>query len=309
MVYSPGMPTLTVPCDAAAMRIDVFLARHLPGGSRRTAQRAVADGLVRVNGRRVRKRHTVAAGDLIELAGALLEPPGLQPNAALAVPVLYEDEAVLGLDKPAGMPSHALRAEETETVANFLLARFPETAAGGRALEPGIVHRLDTETSGVLLVARTAQAYVDLRRQFATHRVRKEYVAVVEGTVVAAGAIRTPLAHAAHNRRKMRVASPESPGARRADTRYRPLSHGRGRTLLAVRIRTGVMHQIRVHLASIGHPVVGDVLYGGGRDTGEPGRHLLHAVRVRFDHPTTGEPVVVESPVPAQLEGAICAAQ
>jgi len=300
------MPTLTVPADAGSLRIDAFLARHVPGGSRRAAQRALAEGAVRVNGRRVRKRQIVGPGDVIDVPDAFVAPPGLRPNAALVVPVLYEDAAVLALEKPAGMPSHALRPEETGTVANFLLAHFPETASvGAGPLEPGIVHRLDTETSGVLLVARTAAAYAALRQQFAAHRVRKEYVVVVEGTVVAAGAIRTPLAHAAHNRRKMRVAAPEAPGARPADTRYRPLADGNGRTLLAVRIRTGVMHQIRAHLASIGHPVVGDVLYGGSRGGAEAARHLLHAVSLRFEHPETGALLTVVSPMPDELAAAV----
>lgn len=308
--YSAEMLTLTVPPEGGGLRIDAFLARYLPGGSRRAAQRALADGLVRVNGRRVPKRHIIAVEDLVEVTEALVEPPALQPNATLVVPILYEDEAVLVLDKPAGLPSHALRPEETETVANFLLASFPETAAvGGRPLEPGIAHRLDTETSGVLLVARTPVAYAGLREQFVAHRVRKEYVAVVEGTVVGGGAIRTPLVHAAHNRRRMRVAAPGAPGARHADTRYRPLAHGNGRTLLAVRIRTGVMHQIRVHLASIGHPVAGDVLYGGTRNEPAATRHLLHAIRLRFAHPTTGESVTVESPVPAMFTAAVVTTQ
>ena len=300
------MPSLTVPADVGSMRIDVFLARHVPGGSRRAAQRALGEGLVRVNGRRVLKRHTVGPGDVVEIPADLVTPPALEPNGALVVPVLYEDAALLALDKPAGMPSHALRPDETETIANCLLARYPETAAvGGGPLEPGIVHRLDTETSGVLLVARTAAAYADLRRQFAAHGVRKEYVAVVEGTVVAAGAIRSALMHAAHNRRKMRIAAREAPGARPADTRYRPLADGNGRTLLLVRIRTGVTHQIRVHLASIGHPVVGDVLYGGQRSAAEPARHLLHATKLRFAHPETGEALTVESSVPPEFAQAV----
>jgi 23S rRNA pseudouridine1911/1915/1917 synthase len=293
------MPSLTVPEAATPLRLDVFLTRALPQCSRRIAQRVIAAGAVRINGHRARKGATVVGGDVIEVADDQLAPQALQPNPQLVVPVLYEDAAVLAVDKPAGMPSHALRADETETVANFLLARYPDVAAvGTRLLEPGIVHRLDTETSGVLLVARTPSAYDALRLQFTERRVLKEYRAVVHGDIVQPGEIRTAIAHT-HGHTRMRVCRTAKEPGRLALTRYRPLERFGSFTLLGVEIPTGVMHQIRVHLASIGHPVIGDRLYGPAVAVA---RHLLHASRVGFAHPESAQHIEVSSPLPADLE-------
>lgn len=299
------MRALIVPTDAGATRLDRFLTAHVPGCSRRTAQRVIAAGEVRVNGRRAPKAQTVTAGDRVEVPDELYVSPKLQPNLDLVVPVLYEDAALIAIDKPAGMPSHALRADETETAANFLLARYPDLEGVGKSdKEPGLVHRLDTDTSGVLLVARTAAAHRAVRRQFAAHQVKKEYVAVVHGDVPVAGEVRLPIAHDRHNRRKMRVcagAGP-APGARPAVTRYRPLERFGAHTLLAVEIPTGVMHQIRVHLASLGHPIVGDRLYGGALCDRDPSRQLLHATRLTLVHPQTGRPFTVECTPPLDFE-------
>ena len=287
------------------MRLDRFLTTYVPGCSRRSAQRAVAAGSVRVNGRTARKGQPIAGGDVVVVAEELYAPPTLQPNPRLVVQVLYEDEALIAIDKPAGMPSHALRSEETDTAANFLLAHYPELAGVGKNdLEPGIVHRLDTDTSGVLLAARTAAAFRIVRQQFAAHQVRKEYLAVVEGDVAAAGEVHAPIAHERHNRRKMRVCGAGEPaaGARVAVTGYRPLERFGAYTVLAVEIRTGVTHQIRVHLASIGHPIVGDRLYGGAARDGDPPRHLLHATRLTVAHPQTRRSLTVACKPPADFD-------
>ena len=297
------MRTLTVPAGTTPVRLDLFLTNTLPQCSRRTAQRAIAAGDVRIDGRRARKGVSVTAGHVVQVPDALYDPPALQPNQELDVTVLHEDAAVVALDKPAGMPSHALRVDETQTIGNFLLARYPETGVIGKTrLEPGIVHRLDTETSGVLLVARTSEAYRSLRQQFSEHQVRKDYLAVVRGIVSQPGEVRTSLAHARHNRAKMRVCAAESDRqARPAVTSYRPLEQCGGHTLVAVRISTGVTHQIRVHLASIGHPVAGDLLYGDPDVSGRTRRHLLHAAAVRFTHPTSATLMQVQSPSPADF--------
>ncbi len=300
------MRVLLVPPGGESLRLDVFVTRSLPTCSRRLVRDAVAAGAVRVNGRRGRKGQVVGPGDTVTVPVTLGVASTLQANAALCVPVLYEDADLIAVDKPAGMPSHAVRADETDTAANFLLARCPEMAAvGPHPLEAGLVHRLDTDTSGVLLAARTAAAHAALRRQFAARRVAKEYVAVVQGDVAAPGIVRTPIAHERHNRRKMRVCPPTTGrrDARPAYTDYRPLERLGAQTVLAVRITTGVMHQIRVHLASIGHPVVGDAVYGGT----EPGvrRHLLHASRMAFDHPTSGVRVDIASPLPPEFVAAL----
>jgi 23S rRNA pseudouridine1911/1915/1917 synthase len=231
----------------------------------------------------------------------------LQANPRLAVSILYEDTAVVVVDKPPGMPGHALRAEETETVANFLLAWDPRLSGiGDHPLEPGMVHRLDTDTSGVVLVARTAAAYRALRAQFSLHQVGKEYRALVHGDVRRPGSVRAPIAHH-RDRRKMRVCAPgeHAVDARPAETHYRPLECFGRHTLLEVHIRTGVMHQIRVHLASIGHPIVGDRLYGRPPGSGEPPRHLLHAAGIDFIHPETGAPMHISSPLPADFSACV----
>lgn len=295
------MASFTVPAGSAPQRLDIFLSRTLPHGSRRTAQLAVAAGAVRVNERRARKGATVTSGDRVDVADDWLAPRTLQPNPRLVVPILYEDEVVLALDKPAGMPSHALRGDETETIANFLLARYPDVATVGKsALEPGIVHRLDTDTSGVLLVARTAAAYDHLRRQFTERRVLKEYRAVVHNDVSRPGEIDTPIAHTRGHTR-MRVCRATDAGGRPALTRFQPLERYGSYTLLAVEISTGVMHQIRVHLASIGHPVAGDRRYGPVVVANTPPRHLLHACRLGFAHPENGQRIEVSCPLPADF--------
>ena len=295
------MTALTVPRDVSAVRLDAWLACSLPHCGRRRAQRAIAAGAVRVNGRPARKASRVSAGDVVEVEGWVGAPGPLRANPDLMVSVLYEDAAVLVLDKPSGMPTHALRAEETDTVANFLLARYPEVSGVGKGpLEPGIVHRLDTGTSGVLLVARTADAHAALRRQFAEQAISKEYRALVHGRVPAAGAVDVPIAPIRRSGRKMRVVR-HGPGGRPARTLFRPIEPCGDFTLLAVTIATGVMHQIRVHLASIGHPVVGDRLYGPATPPPRVRRHLLHAYRIGFTHPVSGRRVEVTSPLPADV--------
>jgi 23S rRNA pseudouridine1911/1915/1917 synthase len=298
------MAAFTVATPTPPLRLDVFLARTLPHGARRMAQEIIAAGAVRINGRRARKGAQVSGGDRVDVDDAWLVPQVLQPNPHLVVPVLYEDAAVLALDKPAGVPSHALRGDETATIANFLLARYPDVAGVGRsALEPGIVHRLDTETSGVLLVARTQAAYEALRRQFTERRVHKEYRAVVHGEVLRAGEIRSAIAHTRGHTR-MRVCRAQETGGRPALTRYQPLERYGPLTLLAVEITTGVMHQIRVHLASIGHPVVGDRLYGPASAAPQATRHLLHAYRLGFTPPDSAALIEVSSPLPDEMVNA-----
>jgi len=297
------MSDLVVPAGSTPERLDVFVARHLEGASRQRVVKLIAEGAVRLNGRRRPKGALVQAGDVVSLAHDPSDQVALQANPELDIPVLYADDAVVVVDKPAGLPSHALRAAERETVANFLLARFPEMRSIGKTEgEAGLVHRLDTGTSGVLLAARTSGAYAELRRQFSEAEILKEYLALVVGDVATPGEIRTALAHDRRHRGRMRVcpdaAQAKALRARPAVTRYRPLQRTGRLTLLAVEIPTGVMHQIRAHLASIGHPIVGDALYGGSSAP----RQMLHATRITFRHPGTGRRLRVDSPLPADVE-------
>jgi 23S rRNA pseudouridine1911/1915/1917 synthase len=291
------------------VRLDAFLARHLPAGSRRRARAAIAAGAVLVNGRPGRKSQALHPGDVVQADLSVLDrEPAPQPD--LPVPILYEDEAVVAVDKPSGMPSVALRAGDRNTVANFLLGRYPEVhRIGDVGFEAGLVHRLDTATSGVLLAARTQAAWQALRSQFRTRRADKLYLAVALGDLAQRGTIATPIAHRPHRAREMCVCAQPAQAralrARPAVTRYRPLRRGGAATLLAICIPTGVRHQIRVHLASIGHPVVGDGLYGPRHSELAAGRLLLHAARLGISHPGSGRRLVLRSRLPDDFRKAL----
>ena len=295
--------------DDDSTRLDQFLVRHLPDCSRRRARLAIGLGAVLVNGRRGRKGQPLRPGDVVRADRAAWDR-ALVPQPDLAVPVLYADADIVAVDKPAGMPSIALRADDNGTVANYLLGHYPEVrGVGGSAFEAGLAHRLDTATSGVLVAGRTAAAWRRLRAQFHDRRVDKLYLAVVVGDVAHGGTIATPIAHRPRRPREMCVcAEPERAGvlhARPAFTCYRPFRRFGDATLLAVRIRTGVRHQIRVHLDSIGHPLMGDTVYGHQEATLAASRLLLHAARLAIIHPTDGRRVIIRSPLPKDFRAAL----
>jgi len=281
---------------AGGPRLDAFLAAALAGLPRRLVRRVIAEGDVRVNGRRAAKGARLKPGDRVTLPDL---PDALQPEPALALPVLHEDAALAVIDKPGGMPAHALDPRQRGTAAAFVLARWPETADVGDALAPGLIHRLDGGTSGVLVVARTPESFAALRGALAARRIEKRYLAVVAGTAENKR-VDTPLAHDTSDRRRMVAARP---GDRSwpAESEIRVVTAGRDRSLVAVTMRTGVTHQIRVHLAMAGHPVVGDALYGGPPADLPEGRHALHASGITLPHPTDGTLVKVESPLPEDL--------
>ncbi len=318
------MSSFVVPAGPP-LRADSFLAQHVPGWSRRTAQRALAAAAVRRResalgmARQLRKGDLVHSDDVIEVDEVWLAPQDLQPNPELQLPVIYEDADLVVVDKPAGIASVALRADETGTVANFLLSRWPELATVGPSrLEAGLLHRLDTNTSGLLVAAKTSAAFHELRRQFVSQTMVKEYLAVVHGEVRAAGWVTTPIAHDRRRHDRMRVVDVGVDG-RAASSQFEPVARPRRReqpgseqetceplySLLKVRIATGVMHQIRVHLASIGHPVVGDRLYGSALELAA-GRHLLHASHLAFTHPRRGDTLQVDSPPPRDFDEFTC---
>jgi len=305
----PLITTLVVP-GGMTMRLDRFLAQRLHGGSRQRARELIAARAVRVNGRRAGKASPLRPGDVVTVARRTADAShsaALTPEPGLAVRILYEDAAIVALDKPAGMPSTAARTGDRGTVANFLAGRYPETVRlGGRAVEAGLAHRLDTGTSGVLLAARTVDALQALRRQFRRHEIEKTYLALVAGDIDAEGMISHPIAHAPRHPRRMTVCRTAERArrlkAREAVTFYRPIERFGTATLLEIRMRTGVRHQIRVHLASIGNPLLGDSLYN--RDLGPMSRAprlLLHASQIRFRHPLTGTPVAVSAARPRDL--------
>ncbi len=285
----------------AGKRLDVFLQEQLPEYSRSRLQDWIKAGRVRVNGAGERPSSRLRGGEAVEV-----EPAALAPLKAYAedlpLEILYQDAEVIAVNKPAGMVVHAGAGRHSGTLVNALLHHFGSLAKGGGEERPGIVHRLDRFTSGVLLVARTDAAHRSLAAQFAGRTVEKVYLALVHGRVKGEqGRIEKPISR--DPARRLRMTARRGEG-RSAITEYRVLERFAGFTYLEVRIRTGRTHQIRAHFASIGHPVVGDRLYGAPAQTaGLPplDRTFLHAHRVRFAHPATGAPVTVESPLAAEL--------
>ena len=293
------MAALTLTVGTGAVRLDVFLHGALPALSRRFVRRLIAEGAVCVNGRPAAKGVRVAPGDRVTLPDL---PASIAPEPELALPVLHEDDAVVALDKPGGMPGHALDPRQRGTAAAFLLARYPEMAGVGDPLAPGLVHRLDSGTSGLLVAARTRAAHCALRAALRARAVEKRYLAWVAGDASALDGTRValPLAHDPRDRRRM---VPAAAGMRAwpAETSVMVVSTGCARSLVEATIRTGVTHQVRVHLAARGHPVLGDFLYGGAPAGLPPGRHALHAAGMTFPHPADGRPLSLRAPLPGEL--------
>ncbi len=289
---------LTATPSDAGQRLDVFVQRRLPEHSRARIQEWIKQGRVLVEGRPGKASLTLRGGESVQVEPC--EPPPLTALPEnLPVEVLYEDPAVLAVNKPAGLAVHPGAGRHSGTLANALVHHFASLSQLGGGLRPGIVHRLDRETSGVLLVARNDAAHRRLAAQFLARSVEKVYLALVHGEVKGeAGRIDKPVARDPLRRTRMTT---RLAGGRAALTEYRVLDRFPGFTYLEVRIGTGRTHQIRVHLASIGHPVAGDRLYGAPASA--RGRFFLHAHRIAFKSPATGEIVRVAAPLPPELEG------
>jgi 23S rRNA pseudouridine1911/1915/1917 synthase len=278
----------------AGQRLDHYLQGRLPQYSRSRLQDWIKAGRVAVNGAAAKASLMLRGGERIEVSPADLPPLQAAPED-LPLEILYEDEAVIAIDKPAGLVVHAGAGAHSGTLVNRLVHHFAALSRVGGELRPGIVHRLDKGTSGVLLVARNDSAHQALAAQFAARTVEKAYLALVHGRVRAeTGRITKPIARDPVRRTRMttRLAA-----GRSALTEYRVLRRFEKFTYLEVRIGTGRTHQIRVHLASLGHPVAGDRLYGAPPAE----RIFLHAWRIAFASPATGQRVAVESPLPLDL--------
>jgi 23S rRNA pseudouridine1911/1915/1917 synthase len=291
---------LTVDEAAAGTRLDRFLADPL--GSRAQAQAAIDAGRVRVDGLARAKRHQVSAGERIEVeADAAVAVPESEP--AVSFRIALEDEHLLVIDKPAGLVVHPARGHRTGTLAQALAGR----AAGGEdARRAGIVHRLDRDTSGLLVVARSDEVHRRLKALLAERRLVREYLALVDGHPPArTGTIDAPIGRDRHDRVLMSIDTDDPREARTHFEIERILPRA---SLLRVRLETGRTHQIRVHLAAIGHPVCGDPQYGTAGEYGLE-RQFLHAARLAFPHPVTGAEVEVESPLPEDLAAALAMAE
>ena len=306
-----------VGAPSAGSRLDLFLATACSDLSRSRIQRLIEGGAARVGGRAVKRSHVVRTGDTVELEVPEPASVEIEPEA-IPLSVLYEDADLLAIDKPPGLVVHPSPGHASGTLVNALLHHVKDLGGVGGDLRPGIVHRLDRGTSGVLLVAKTDRAHASLSRQMKKRSMRKEYLALAAGVPkVRKGEVSFAIGRDPGDRKKMKAfrASPQPPaGAREARTLYEierewfPL----GLTLLRCRLVTGRTHQIRVHLAAAALPLVGDPVYGRPRydRVKDPAlkkalqefpRQALHAERITFRHPATNEPVEVVAPVPEDM--------
>ncbi len=278
-------------------RLDQFLREQLPQYSRARLQDWIDQGRVQVNGSAEKRSHLLKGAERIEVQPGELPLLRATPED-LPLEVLYEDADVVAINKPAGMVVHTGAGRHTGTLVNAVLHRFGKLSSVGGELRPGIVHRLDRFTSGVILVARNDAAHRHLAEQFASRQIEKTYVALAHGRVKNdQGGMTTPIAR--DPVRRVRMTARLAQG-RQALTTYRVLRRFEGFTFLEVKIGTGRTHQIRVHLASIGHPVVGDKLYGAPASA--LGRYFLHAREIVFTSPGTGERITVSAPLAGELE-------
>jgi 23S rRNA pseudouridine1911/1915/1917 synthase len=298
-----------VESDQDGTRLDNFLTALLPDQSRSQLQRLIKDGRVTGPGGGLRPSTQVRAGQTFTIDIPPPAPTAVEPEA-LPLRIVYEDDDVVVLDKPAGMVVHPGAGHRTGTLVNALLHHVKGLSGIGGELRPGIVHRLDRGTSGLMVVAKHDAAHQELSRQFSDREVEKEYVALVWGVVQAGRRIDAAIGRDSKDRQKM---STRARRARSAVTRVTWARHFKGVSLLKVAIATGRTHQIRVHLSAIGHPIVGDPTYGGVHRR-VPGdlravmrleRPFLHAARLSFTHPTDGRRVDFDSPLPPDLEAVI----
>jgi len=294
-----------IAAEHAGQRLDRFLAAQLPELSRTRVQELIAEGRVLVDGAVVKASHRAAAGETV-VVEAQPRPPLAAVPEDIPIEILREDEDFVVVNKPAGMAVHLGAGAKRGTLVNALLHRLGQLSAAGGSLRPGIVHRLDRGTSGVLVVARNDRAHGLLAEQFRSRTVEKIYLALVQGRLEGdSGTIALPIARDLKRRTRMTTARRKG---REARTDWRVIARLGGFTLLEVSLHTGRTHQIRVHFSALRHPVVGDTLYGAARQEHAGkiilpalGRPFLHAARIGFLHPRTGEAVEVRAPLAPEL--------
>ena len=295
------MIKLTVSSEQARQRLDRVLAEALPAFSRARLQTLIRDGFVRLNGKPPRPRDLVRTGDVVELREPELEKVEAQPEQ-IKLDVIFEDDDLLVLNKPAGIVMHPGAGHQAHTLVNALLAHCANLSGIGGKERPGIVHRLDKETSGALVVAKNDATHRDLSSQFAARTMTKIYLALVAGILrKTSGVIDKAIARHPVHRQRMSIARRQG---RSAKTEYRVLRSGDEISLVECILHSGRTHQIRVHLHHLGHPVLGDKLYGGKR-AGDFSRQMLHAWKLAFRHPRSGDEMSFEAPVPRDFAEAM----
>ena len=278
-------------------RLDKVVSVHVEDLSRAAAQRLIKTALVTVNGRASRPSYRVQVGDEVAVRVPADVPEQVVPED-IPLDIIHEDDALLVVNKPAGMVVHPALGHTSGTLVNAVLAHCPQIADVGGLERAGIVHRLDKDTSGLILIAKDEPTRAALQRQFKRRQVSKTYLALVEGPVEPReGVIEAPVGRDKRQRKRMAVVR----RGREARTEYRAIEYFANHTLLAVHPHTGRTHQVRVHLAWLGYPIVGDTVYGRRRQRLLRNRHFLHASQLRFTHPTTGEDVEFKAPLPPKL--------
>ena len=297
--------SLALPEDLQGLRLDQALARALPQYSRARLQGWIEAGAIQVNGRRLRAKDKVVGGERVEIEARLEVDVQVAPEA-MPLEIVFKDRALFVINKPAGLVVHPGAGNSRHTLQNALLALDPKLAVVPRA---GLVHRLDKDTSGLLVVARTPEVHTTLVAALAEREIERHYIALCSGVMTGGGTIDEPIGRHRSQRTKMAVRSDGRPSV----THYRLMKRFRAHTLLHVQLESGRTHQIRVHLAHIGYPVVGDPVYGGRRRfpaAASPAliaeleaftRQALHAARLKLAHPITGKEVEWEAPLPADM--------
>jgi 23S rRNA pseudouridine1911/1915/1917 synthase len=296
-------------------RLDKVITDRLAGPrgpslSRVRVQQLIKEGFVTVNGRAGKPAYRLEGGEqvIVELAPSIVAPPDANANVqpeALPLDVIYDDPVMAAINKPAGMVVHPAVGHLTGTLVNAILARWPQVAQVGGEERAGIVHRLDKDTSGVILIAKTEAARLALMAQFAARTVQKRYLALVEGVPeTQSGQIEAPIGRDPDRRKQMAI-MPTNRGGREAVSQYRVVHQYDGFALLEVFPKTGRTHQIRVHMAFIGHPIVGDAVYGPRKPRMKLGRHFLHAESISLRAPLDDRPLSLHAPLPAELQAVL----
>lgn len=282
--------------EEAGMRLDVYLAEKT-GESRAAIQRLIREDQIRVDQRSRKANYRIKADEQIEMRIPEPTPLDMEPED-IAIEIVYEDDDLAVINKPEGMVVHPAPGHETGTLVHALLFHLENLSSINGVIRPGIVHRIDKDTSGLLVVAKTDYAHQFFSERLKVHQVKRVYWALVEGRVKEAGTVDKPIARDPKDRKRMAVV----PGGRRAVTHYEPLVNYARHALVRCELETGRTHQIRVHMASINHPLVGDPIYGFKKQRFQTRGQCLHAKEIEFEHPRTGEWMHFETALPESFQ-------